>query len=286
MRDLGCSSARCEKFLFRLRALNQKHHSHTTEPSSQVPTQPTNPDLLQAFQGVPLGQKFPSQMEQLMCSCSQHKAHKLAYSSMAMPVCRHFTLENVQADGITWIQYLINWNCPAFSVLLPCTTQSIMHCCLLIWLNLGNLRSNSPQVIWHKWSHSTKCSESLWRFPGYPKAWRTFIGKLHGSAEIHTPDLTEGGWTSNPLSCFFRKNILKTTQRHACTTQLWLAEIVCKKRAEYSHLHTHQLPHAYKTFSLKGKLWYMGWINHLRHIWGCPTLPHHSLRKQNVEKLK
>lgn len=105
MGDLGCSSARCEKFVFRLRTLDQNHHSHTTQPSSQVRTQPTNSDLFKIFQGVSLGQKFPPQMEHQMCSCRQHKAHKLASSSMAMLVCRYLTMEIVQPDGITWIQY-------------------------------------------------------------------------------------------------------------------------------------------------------------------------------------
>lgn len=106
--DLSCSSARCEKFAFRLRAPHQKHHSHTTQPSSQVLTQSTDTDLLKTFQGVTLGQKFPAQMGHQVCSCSQHKAHKLAYCSMAMLVCRHLTMENVQADRITLIQYLIS----------------------------------------------------------------------------------------------------------------------------------------------------------------------------------
>lgn len=95
MGDLGCSSARCEKFVFRLRALDQKHHSHTTQPSGHVPTQPTNLDLLKTFQGVTLGQKFSPQMEHQLCSCSQHKAHKLAHSSMTILVSRYLTMKNV-----------------------------------------------------------------------------------------------------------------------------------------------------------------------------------------------
>lgn len=87
--DSGCGFARCEKSIFRLGALSQKHHSHTTQTSSLVPTQPADSDLLKTFQGVTLWQKILCQVKYQPCSCSQHKAPKLIRSHMAMLACRH-----------------------------------------------------------------------------------------------------------------------------------------------------------------------------------------------------
>lgn len=107
----GCYSARCEKSGFRLRALHQKHHSHTTQTSGLVPTQPADSDLLKAFRGVTLWQKISRRIKYQLCSCSQHKAQKLIHSHVAMLACRHLTVEKVRPawrSVIVWIQYLVN----------------------------------------------------------------------------------------------------------------------------------------------------------------------------------